>query len=108
MRYEVDLAKLRQKDVTGRRATRTSLAVTLPLIECVGSPVIDRDADAQNGGEGGGYCPPSRMLMRSPGIANRRAGQQELVRQAHEAVPINLVAMRTSLRGLNVSFPPCP
>ncbi len=81
VRYEVDLAKLQQKDVSWDAGTRT-LGVVLPPIE-VSPPQIDL-TQMREYGEGGilsAFTDADSKLQ----DANRRAGQQELVRQAHEA-----------------------
>lgn len=99
VRYEVDLAKLRQKDVTWDAATRT-LGVVLPPIEA-SPPQIDL-TQMREYGEGGilsAFTDAESKLQ----DANRRAGQQELVRQAHEAVPMNL-ARDATRRAVERSF----
>ena len=77
VRYEVDLAKLQQKDVTWDAGTRT-LGVVLPPVE-VSPPQIDL-TQMREYGEGGilsAFTDADSKLQ----DANRRAGQQELVRQ---------------------------
>ncbi|MDB5703614.1 MAG: hypothetical protein JWN66_730 [Sphingomonas bacterium] len=99
VRYEVDLAKLQQKDVTWDAGTRT-LGVTLPPVE-VSAPQIDL-TQMREYGEGGilsAFTDADAKLQ----DANRRAGQQELVRQAHEAVPLNL-ARDATRRAVERSF----
>ncbi|WCM27985.1 DUF4230 domain-containing protein [Sphingomonas sp. QA11] len=99
VRYEVDLAKLRQKDVTWDAGTRT-LGVVLPPVE-VSAPQIDL-TQMREYGEGGilsTFTDADSKLQ----DANRRAGQQELVRQAHEAVPLNL-ARDATRRAVERSF----
>ena len=99
VRYEVDLAKLQQKDVTWDAGTRT-LGVVLPPVE-VSPPQIDL-TQMREYGEGGilsAFTDADSKLQ----DANRRAGQQELVRQAHEAVPLNL-ARDATRRAVERSF----
>jgi hypothetical protein len=99
VRYEVDLAKLQQKDVTWDAGTKT-LGVTLPPVE-VSAPQIDL-TQMREYGEGGilsAFTDADAKLQ----DANRRAGQQELVRQAHEAVPLNL-ARDATRRAVERSF----
>ena len=99
VRYEVDLAKLQQRDVTWDAGTRT-LGVTLPPVE-VSQPQIDL-TQMREYGEGGilsTFTDADSKLQ----DANRRAGQQELVRQAHEAVPLNL-ARDATRRAVERSF----
>jgi hypothetical protein len=99
VRYEVDLAKLRQKDVTWDAGTRT-LGVTLPPVE-VSQPQIDLTQMREYGESGilSTFTDADSKLQ----DANRRAGQQELVRQAHEAVPLNL-ARDATRRAVERSF----
>ena len=97
--YEVDLAKLQQKDVTWDAGTRT-LGVTLPPIE-VSQPQVDL-TQMREYGDGGilsSFTDADAKLQE----ANRRGGQQELVRQAHEPVPINL-ARDATRRAVERSF----
>ena len=97
--YEVDLAKLQQKDVTWDAGTRT-LGVTLPPIE-VSQPQIDLTQMREYGD--GGILSTFTDADAKLQDANRRAGQQELVRQAHEPVPINL-ARDATRRAVERSF----
>lgn len=97
--YEVDLAKLQQKDVTWDAGTHT-LGVTLPPIE-VSQPQIDLTQMREYGD--GGILSTFTDADAKLQDANRRAGQQELVRQAHEPVPINL-ARDATRRAVERSF----
>jgi hypothetical protein len=99
VRYEVDLAKLRQKDVSWDAGTHT-LGVTLPPVE-VSQPQIDL-TQMREYGEGGILSTFTNADSKLQD-ANRRAGQQELVRQAHEAVPMNL-ARDATRRAVERSF----
>jgi hypothetical protein len=97
--YEVDLAKLQQKDVTWDAGTRT-LGVTLPPIE-VSQPQIDL-TQMREYGDGGilsSFTDADAKLQE----ANRRGGQRELVRQAHEPMPIKL-ARDATRRAVERSF----
>jgi hypothetical protein len=86
VRYELDLASLRQGDLTWDAATRT-LAVALPPLR-VSSPEVDLRA-IQTYGEGG-------VLMALTDVgseldaANKAAGQAELVQQAKDPLPMRL------------------
>lgn len=99
VRYEVDLARLRQKDVTWDKDTRT-LGVTLPPVD-VSQPQIDL-TQMREYGEGGilsAFTDADAKLQE----ANRRAGQVELVRQAHEGPMMNL-ARDATRRAVERSF----
>lgn len=98
VRYAVDLSRLRQRDLAWDAATRT-LTVTLPPLEIAG-PRIDFNA-VQEYAEGG-------ILMALTDAesnldeSNRRAGQEELMRQARGALPMGearTAAMRDVARG---------
>jgi hypothetical protein len=99
VRYEIDMAKLQQKNVQWD-ANAKRLTVTLPPVEIVG-PEIDLNAMREY--DGGG------MLMRFTDVedrldaANRKAGQAELVRQAREATPMKL-AKDATRRAVERSF----
>jgi hypothetical protein len=86
VRYEVDLAKLNQRDVAWDAATRT-LLVTLPPIELDG-PQVDLTAIREYGS--GGLLARVTNADQQLDAANRRAGQAELVRQARAATPMRL------------------
>jgi hypothetical protein len=99
VRYELDLAALRQRDLAWDPLTHT-LTVTLPPLR-VSAPQVDL-RDVQTYGEGG-------VLMTLTDIgtaldaANKAAGQGELVRQAREALPMRL-ARDAALRAIERSF----
>ena len=84
VRYSVDLSRLRRESLAWDEATRT-LTVTLPPLEMSG-PRIDL-GQVQEYGEGG-------LIMALTNAettldeTNRRAGQQELMRQARAAGPM--------------------
>lgn len=99
VRYEVDLSKLRQQNLEWDSDAK-QLTVTLPPIELVGPQVdIDNVQQYSNGG----------MLMRLTDIegrldtANRKAGQQELIRQARAETPMKL-AKEATRRAVERSF----
>jgi hypothetical protein len=97
--YEVDLAKLNQKDVKWDAQSKT-LFVTLPPIE-VTPPRIDLNQIREYGS--GGILSVLTDADAKIEAANRDAGQKELVRQAHEAVPMNL-ARDATRRAVERSF----
>lgn len=86
VRYELDLAALRQRDLGWNAATRT-LTVTLPPLR-VSAPEVDLQR-IQTYGEGG-------VLMALTDVgdvldaANKAAGQAELTRQASDTLPLRL------------------
>ncbi len=86
VRYEVDLARLRQRDLAWDAATKT-LTVTLPPVEIAG-PQVDL-AQVREYGEGGVLMTFTNTEARLD-AANRTRGQQELLRQAREPVPMRL------------------
>lgn len=99
VRYEVDLSKLRQQNLEWDSDAK-QLTVTLPPIELVGPQVdIDNVQQYSNGG----------VLMRLTDIegrldtANRKAGQQELIRQARAETPMKL-ARDATRRAVERSF----
>ncbi|MGK6355995.1 DUF4230 domain-containing protein [Sphingomonas sp. DT-207] len=99
VRYEVDLSKLQQRNLEWDAASNR-LTVTLPPIEVVG-PQVDID-NIQEYSEGG-------ILMRLTDVegkldeANRKAGQQELIRQARAETPMKL-AKEATRRAVERSF----
>lgn len=86
VRYELDLAALRQGDLFWDRATRT-LTVSLPPLK-VSAPQVDLRS-IPTYGEGGVL-----MALTDVGTqldaANKGAGQAELMRQAQDALPMRL------------------
>jgi len=86
VRYELDLAALQQRDVSWDAATRT-LTVTLPPLR-VSSPQVDLQR-IQTYGEGGVL-----MALTDVGtaldVANKAAGQAELIRQAKDPLLMRL------------------
>lgn len=86
VRYEVDLAKLEQRDVAWDAGTRT-LLVTLPPVQIEG-PQVDLTAIREYGS--GGILSHFTNTASQLDAANRRAGQAELIRQARDATPMRL------------------
>ncbi|HEX8484278.1 DUF4230 domain-containing protein [Sphingomonas sp.] len=99
VRYEVDLAKLTQRDVAWDAATKT-LSVTLPPVQIDG-PQVDLTAIREYGG--GGVLTTFTDAERSLDAANRRAGQAQLVAQARGAMPMRLARDATK-RAVERSF----
>lgn len=86
VRYELDLAKLGQQDLKWKESAKT-LSISLPPLE-ISNPEINLN-ELKEYGEGG-------VLMRLTDsedvldAANRNRGQEELKRQAREALPMRL------------------
>lgn len=97
--YHVDLAKLTARDVTWDAKTRT-LGVLLPPVEA-SPPQIDLTQMREYGA--GGLLSALTDADEKLEAANRAAGQKELVRQAHEAVPMRL-ARDATRRAVERSF----
>jgi hypothetical protein len=86
VRYEVDLGKLRQQDVSWNEAAKT-LTISLPPLE-ISQPNVDLN-ELREYGEGGVLMALSNAEDRID-AANRARGQQELVRQARQKLPMRL------------------
>jgi hypothetical protein len=86
VRYEVDLAKLRQQDVRWDEPTKT-LSISLPPLE-ISRPNVDLN-ELREYGEGGVLMALTSAEDKLD-AANRRRGQEELVRQARQALPMRL------------------
>lgn len=86
VRYEVDLAKLGPGDVRWDEAAKT-LTVTVPPVEVVG-PQVDLNAIREY--DGGGVLMKLTDVEKNLDTANRRAAQQELLKQARGPVPMRL------------------
>lgn len=99
VRYEVDLSKLQPRDVRWDKPTHT-LNVTLPSLE-VSPPAIDLSAMQEYGS--GGLLSAITHANQELDAANRKAGEAELVRQAHSAAPMNL-AREATRRAIARSF----
>jgi hypothetical protein len=99
VRYEIDLAAMRDRDLSWDAATRT-LSVRLPPVR-VSAPEVDLRR-IQTYGEGGVLMALTDAEARLD-TANRAAGQAELVRQAREALPMRL-AQDAARRAIERSF----
>lgn len=88
VRYSIDLARLRERDLDWNGATRT-LTVTLPPVEVEG-PEVDLAAIREYGE--GGVLMTLTDAEKQLDAANRKAGQAELVRQANDPLPMRLAA----------------
>ncbi len=99
VRYDVDLAKLTQRDVTWNAETRT-LGVRLPAVE-VDGPQVDLNALREY--SSGGLLATLTDAEKRLDTANRRAGQVELMRQAREPAMIRL-ARDATRRAVERSF----
>ena len=86
VRYSLDLAKLRDRDLKWDATTKT-LAVTLPAIETEG-PEVDLTATREYGD--GGVLIALTDAAQDLDAANRKAGQAELLKQARDPVPMRL------------------
>jgi hypothetical protein len=99
VRYEVDLAKLQQKNLSWD-AVNNRLTILLPPLEVIG-PDVDLDGIREYS-QGG-------LLMRFTDVetqldaANRKAGQQELLNQARGPTPVKL-AKEATRRAIERSF----
>jgi hypothetical protein len=99
VRYELDLARIQQRDLEWDRATNT-LSVTLPPLEIAG-PEIDL-RDIREYGQG-------RVLMRLTNAedvldaANREQGRAELLQQARAPLPMRM-AREAAARAVERSF----
>jgi hypothetical protein len=99
VRYEIDLAKLQQRDVAWDAAAKR-LTVTLPPIE-VSRPEINLN-ELQEYDSGGVLMALTKSEDRLD-AANRQRGQQELVRQAGAGLPMRL-AREAAKRAVERSF----
>ena len=99
VRYEVDLAKLQQRDVAWDAASKT-LTVTLPPVE-VDEPQININEIREYGDNGllARFTDAEKTLD----AANRTAGQRELIKQAHDPMPLGL-ARDATRRAVESSF----
>lgn len=99
VRYEVDLGKLEQRDVKWD-AQAKRLSIKLPPLDVVG-PQVDLTAIREY--DAGGLLLSVTDAGQRLDAANRRAGQNELVRQAREAVPMRM-ARDATRRAVERSF----
>ncbi|MCW3845710.1 DUF4230 domain-containing protein [Sphingomonas sp. LB-2] len=99
VRYEVDLSKLSDRDLTWDPATR-KLTLVLPPIEVIGPEVnIDGIRSYGNGGILMTFTDAEQLLD----DANRKAGQEELLRQARSPMYMRL-ARQATRRAVENSF----
>lgn len=99
VRYEVDLAKLTERDV-GWDAEARLLKVTLPPIDLVG-PQVDLNAVREY--DGGGLLMKLTNAEDRLDAANRRAAQAELLRQAQAPTPMR-IAREATRRAVERNF----
>jgi hypothetical protein len=99
VRYEIDLAKLQQRDVVWDESAK-KLTVTLPPIE-ISRPEINLN-ELQEYDSGGVLMALTTSEDRLD-AANRQRGQQELVRQARAGLPMRL-AREAAKRVVERSF----
>lgn len=99
VRYEVDLAKLQQRDVCWNKATKT-LSVTLPPIE-TDRPQVDFARVREYGD--GGLLATFTNAEQQLDAANRSAAQAELTQQARAPAMITL-ARDATRRAVERSF----
>ena len=99
VRYEIDLAKLRQRDLAWDRGRKT-LTVTMPPIE-LSNPEVQLTEMREYGG--GGVLSALTNAEDRIELANRQRGQEELMRQARQALPMRL-ARDAARRAVERSF----
>jgi hypothetical protein len=99
VRYGVDLSRLRRRHLAWDGATRT-LTVTLPPLEMAG-PLIDLDQVREYGQ--GGILMALTDAETALDESNRRAGQEELMRQARGPLPMGQ-ARQAAMRDVARSF----
>jgi hypothetical protein len=99
VRYEIDLARMQQRDLAWDEASKT-LSVTMPPLEIAG-PEVNLN-ELREYGDRGVLLTLTDAESRLD-TANRQRGQQELVRQAREALPMRL-ARDAAKRAIERSF----
>jgi hypothetical protein len=99
VRYEVDLSRLRQQDLSWDPASKT-LSVNLPAVEAVG-PAVDIDNVRQY--DNGGILLSVTDVGGKLDEANRKAGQAELLRQAQSG-PYMRMARDATRKAVTSSF----
>ncbi|MEI9851338.1 MAG: DUF4230 domain-containing protein [Sphingomonas sp.] len=99
VRYEVDLSKLEQRNLSWDAANKR-LTIVLPPVEVVG-PEVDIDNIREYGA--GGILMALTDAEAQIDAANRQAAQAELVRQASEPTPMRL-AKDATRRAVERSF----
>lgn len=86
VRYEIDLAAIRQQDVVWDEGTKT-LTVTLPPLQITGPQI---DLAQMQAYDGGGILMALTDAQKTLDTANRARGQAELVAQAKADAPMRL------------------
>ncbi|HEY0627489.1 MAG TPA: DUF4230 domain-containing protein [Allosphingosinicella sp.] len=86
VRYELDLAKLQQRDIAWNEATKT-LSISLPPLEISGPEVDLREIREY---DGGGVLIALTDAENRLDAANRERGRQELIQQARQPLPMRL------------------
>lgn len=99
VRYEIDLARLREQDLSWNPQSRR-LTVTLPPL-LVTAPQINLNELREYGGDG--VLTALTDAEAQLDAANRRRGQIELVRQARQPLPVRL-ARDAARRAVERSF----
>jgi hypothetical protein len=99
VRYEIDLAQLRQSDLSWDAAT-SRLTVTLPPLRLAGPDIALSDIREYRDGELLLWLTDAEQRLDA---ANRRAGQRELLAQARGPVPLRL-ARGAAIRAVEQSF----
>lgn len=99
VRYELDLAKLQQRDLAWDPTSGT-LTISLPPLE-ISDPEVDLTQVREY--SEGGVLMALTDAEKSLDEANRRRGRQELVRQAREPLPMRL-ARDAAKRAVERSF----
>lgn len=99
VRYEIDLSRIRQEDLSWD-ASANRLSIVIPPLE-ISQPQVDLSGLQEYGSDG--------LLMRLTNAedrldaANRERGEQELIRQARQALPMRL-ARDAARRAIERSF----
>ncbi len=99
VRYELDLARIQQRDLSWDEGTKT-LSITLPPLE-ISNPEIRLD-ELREYADGGVLMALTNAEDRLD-AANRARGQRELIRQARDALPMRL-AREAAVRVVERSF----
>lgn len=99
VRYELDLSKIRDQDVVWDAAANTLTVILPPLI--VAGPEVDLNAIQVY--DAGGILSALTDAETTLDAANRKRGQQELIRQARGSVPMRL-AQDATRKAIERSF----
>ncbi len=99
VRYELDLAKIQQRDLQWDGQAKR-LTVGIPPLE-ISSPQVELNQIREYGGDG--LLASVTDAENALDAANRQAGQQELVRQARQPLPMKL-ARDAARRAVERSF----